>query len=49
MRDLKLPHEEPGPSEAQLGVKDIVKLTETVLHEDHMLAAADGENNGVTF
>lgn len=49
MRDLKLSREEPGPSEAQLGVKDMVKLTETVLHEDHMLAAADGEENDVIF
>ena len=25
MRDLKLPHEEPEPSEAQLKIKDIAK------------------------
>jgi len=25
MRDLKLPHEEPGPFEAQLDIKDLAK------------------------
>lgn len=25
MKDLKLPHEEPGPSEAQLEIKDIAE------------------------
>lgn len=42
---LELPHGEPGPSEAQLKIKDITK--ESIWHKDRALDAAAGKNSDV--